>query len=473
MSKKDPGVIPKDIKPKKAAVNTEGSRKYIYFHMVRHVFLRIWRQKLKTLLTIAVTLAFIMTLSYMEGSIEENLHLVDNLYRTTTVEARIVKKNPTIDREEGNIISPDIVSAFRNNEFVKEIRRESAGCQMSAFFPSNDERKLEEYLRINTDEKGFGFYGIDDPEWFLKRTGDGSQITYGEGWTAKLFAEEWKGNLAVEETSVDLNSSPAFENSDQKTKRNVKLIKQPVSVIISDTLAEHQSLLINDKFYTLDTRGSGLMTECVVAGYYKGISVEDISEPILIPVSALEEMNQLLGYGTSYSSVKFAIDPSKNREIEQFEEEASRILLRAEAGSVDLTIFVYDEELRKVVQPLDESIRLMERLIPLTFVISLVTAAGLSIVFLLQNKKEAAIMRCFAMNKRKTIFFFGAEQMFTVLLGLAIGSVLLAVRMGDVLSASKGLVFAAAYFVSSIAGAVLGGMICTSYDIGNLLRTVD
>ena len=90
---------------------------------------------------------------------------------------------------------------------------------------------------------------------------------------------------------------------------------------------------------------------CAAAGYYSG-SVDGLSAPLLMPNSAVETMagDQML-----YARAQFSLDPTRNRELNQFRSELDGII-DGTKSKLTLRTVVRDDELRQAVEPLEDRI---------------------------------------------------------------------------------------------------------------------
>ena len=74
------------------------------------------------------------------------------------------------------------------------------------------------------------------------------------------------------------------------------------------------------------------------------------------------------------------------------------------------------------MEPLERALSLMELLYPVVLVLSLLTAAGTAVLFVLMSAKDAAILRIQGTSKLHTTVIFVLQQGLTVLAGLAVSS---------------------------------------------------
>ena len=107
-------------------------------------------------------------------------------------------------------------------------------------------------------------------------------------------------------------------------------------------------------------------------------------------LSALLAAEERLELEPAYSVAEFVLDPVKNRELSARREELKELVAQPNAGALDLTLVLWDEELTQVVGPLEQNVRLMSVLYPVTAALSVLIAIGVSVLLLFQSAKEMA-----------------------------------------------------------------------------------
>ena len=121
-----------------------------------------------------------------------------------------------------------------------------------------------------------------------------------------------------------------------------------------------------------------------------------------------------------------------------------------------------DGELRQAVSPLERALELMRMLYPVVLALSLLSAAGVAVLFVMLLAKEAAILRVQGTAKIQTILMLSLQQVFTCFSGLTIGLTGILLYIGgtrpDLLPgiAPGTAVCAAAYLAAGVLGAIAG-----------------
>lgn len=409
-----------------------------------------------------LTVVFSVTLIYMDKNVVDNRKKIEELYQDSKVVASIVKRKPGEDDSQQGFVRKKTVDALRETDFVSEFYLESAGERAFLMLPSQQERSEWTY-DLSTFRNCSGFYGIDDPDRMMRKfsAAGEARFTYGEGWSEKIFSEVSPNQEVTGNTVFDITGYIDPELLSGKTVWEKAKLLKTVPAVLSDTMTERFHLTMGDRFYIFERRGGGVLVECVVAGTHTGISMKEMTEPIIISRAALEKINELANYDTLYSAVDCVVDSRKNREIEQFQKIAEAVLGRQDSGTVDLSLIIRDEELRFVVRPLEKKLELLRALIPVTIGISLVAVFGICMIYGLQNKKEAAIMRSLGRTKIYTIGFFSTEQIFACTAGLLVGFVVNRIGAGNMSwgAGGKFYMFSFLYFITVCLSSILSGLL--------------
>jgi predicted lysophospholipase L1 biosynthesis ABC-type transport system permease subunit len=170
-----------------------------------------------------------------------------------------------------------------------------------------------------------------------------------------------------------------------------------------------------------------------------------------------------------YTSFRFGIIPDFNRDLQEVSANLEQaIRFTPHQWFNQLTANIHDEELRHVVEPMEQTLSLFRLLYPIAVILSIVLGAGLSVLLMLQNAKNAAIMTVLGMPKYKSRLMLWAELMIVCIAGAIIGMVVLAVIT---LSLGASLLLAALpYIAGTIIGAAIGAILITNRAPLDLLQ---
>ena len=403
----------------------------------RYVLRQIRRAPLTSALAMALALGFVVALGWMDLTAERSQAEADRLYETTVVEAEIVKSNPSVTVSGAeNIINKSTVDAILETGLVQDVYLESrlGHSFVAPFAADNADMEYDESRMI----RNVTYYGLNQPEAYCAR--NGIEITYAPGWDDGIFTEEW---------SLD------------DTK------KREIPVVLSTNMLTQLGLELENEFYaecdqTKNGNGGRSYGRYLVVGQYTGQASME-GDPVLLGLSALLAAEERLALEPAYSVAEFVLDPVKNRELSARREELKELVAQPNAGALDLTLVLWDEELTQVVGPLEQNVRLMSVLYPVTAALSVLIAIGVSVLLLFQSAREMAALRAMGCTRRRVTGMFSCQQGLLCLLGILLGLVALGALRGGMEGVWKGktLLCAGLYFL----GATIGAMV-TSTGLG-------
>jgi hypothetical protein len=159
--------------------------KYTPFSLSRYVLHHMLRSRLKSILTLAIALGFMLAAGWILQTMERSQLEVDRLYDTTVVEADIVPTDPsaastgaTPGRGTGFVYLKTIESVL-NSGFVKSSVLEAD----TAWF------KIKNLVSRDVFPGNFPVYAYDSPEAFYSGLADPGSLSFAAGWDMNLFAE--------------------------------------------------------------------------------------------------------------------------------------------------------------------------------------------------------------------------------------------------------------------------------------------
>ena len=354
------------------------------------------------------------------------------MYSNTLVQADLVRSS-SLPIQSDNFIRQDTIDALLDTGYISEAYLESttsSGALMYAEACPNGTMYITDEDRLNVE-----LLASSNLQAFLSQDDTEISVTFHSDWSAEQF------------DSAGLDRPP---------------------VLLPQQLYSYYEIKEGGEISVL-YKGC-----CVfeVAGYYEAdTTLPGDTAPVLLPLSAYREIG---GDRISYSRV--TLDPSHNRELFKFSQSINNITATQSAGSVALHAVIWDDELRLAVAPLENSIALMEVLYPVTLLLSLLTTAGIAVLFVMTSAREAAIMRVQGTTKRRSRVMLALQTAVTSLAGLLLG-------LGGALAYTgrtrpellAGLVGASVlcamlYLLAAIAGAVLSAVSVTARNPLELLQ---
>ena len=409
--------------------------------MVKYIYRHIIRAPAKSLLGMAVTLFFTFVLGVLLNTTASLWAEIDRLYDETIVyaEIRLEENFLRSRRVAGDIISILIKRDILDMDIVQQMYLEGSSLALLANSPSElyDVGELEIFFGI-CDLRSL----TNDIAGFLSRS---------------------------DPVNMQVNFAPNLDED-----AFVHDIDVAIPMVISQKQATRLNLVPGDSAYIIYYRpvlfrpGSWHYMPAMVLGVHDGGGLANFAhEGAVIPLSTMEYMlGDLMGYPT----VKFAIDPAFNRDLESLSEELGLITFKIRYPRLEtLAADIWDHELRFGVASLEQHAMLLELLFPIIAVISAIIGAALAMLTMLQNAKNAATIRVLGMSMLKTQLMLWVGQMLICIVGALLG-LLLTVAIGSQVDL---ILVAMPYVVGALVGATAGAIIITSRAPLDLLQVKD
>jgi len=409
-------------------------------HVLRFVWRHIWRMPVKSALAVALAAGFMIGLAAIQTAIATSGEKIDGLYNSTVVTMDLVEDGfsaVTLSAKKSGFVNADTVRAIQETGFVRDAYLE--GANDAAVVPYEGQWVRGEAVSLQrADMVSTRATSFDDLAEFLEKSNSELEVTFLPGWDESLFAQDWAALDA--ETS---DETPAL-----------------FPVVLQKALYEGYGLQPGDTVGV----SCGSFRVCEVAGYYEG-SAREFNTALLLPNSAAEAM---VGERMNYLQAHFELDPARNRELGQFRVELDGILEAVQGRGAALRALLWDEELTEAVEPLEDSVVLMKLLYPAVVVLSILVAAGVSVLFVVLSAKEAAILRIQGTSKLRTILMLSLQQAFTCFAGLVVGLVGILLYIGGTRPDLLGSIApgAAGCAVLYLAAGVLGAAVSSAAVTG-------
>ncbi|MCM1155831.1 MAG: ABC transporter permease [Roseburia sp.] len=403
-------------------MGTVAGEKMSIMAALRFMGRHLGRFSLRSMCALLVAAVFTTASCCLKETIRTGEQEVDSLYRSTIVEMDIGKKD-TMAYVAG------YGGAYIRDRTVRQLL--DTGNIVESFLVAGAEGeigKLDEEERETTI-----FFGIDDVEQYSSSgIWDSVEIYYRDGYGEDLFGKEYEVN----------------------SRRDASL-QEPV-IILPEVMWLQWNTDLEDEFCV---KIAGTVVPVEIGGYYKATSLTVESDSDDVPLLPLSVLKQLQGEYLYYGTAQFTLDSEKNRELEDFREKSTEIIQTPGAGLQELSLLILDGELKQAVEPMEKNIALMKILYPLANAAAFLTAIGLSILFLFQRRREAAILRVLGVGTRSTRLILTLELLIVNAAGLLIGAAGTAILTESGLSAMP---FAAGcYFLGCLIGTVSGAVMIT------------
>lgn len=367
------------------------------------------------MLVVVTAGVFLLTLGWIGKSIDQTGDNIKELYENTTVSVQIIKRDSKTILITPGYISGTTIESFIDTGYVENVRLAAAA--------------VDAHLRNQTENIRFSAFtlcGITGMDALVVEKLPGvsydfeeSEVIYAEGWSEELFQKEY--------------------SKEEKT----------YPIVVPDSIMESLHVNLGEKI-SLDAGSSH--AEAVIAGVYTGKfnNLSNIEDLVLMPHSL---MQRLYRKSLLYVIADFTIIPSKNQEIEDFRKTGKEIIEKDFRSKCPLELRIWDEELREAIEPMERNLRLMQILYPIAQLVAVLTGGMISLLLLLQNAKNAAILRVLGIPAKTVRSMLGAEKIVLGMIGIAAG-ILLCVILGKWNPAL--IVSAALYFLGLLVGTIIG-----------------
>lgn len=383
------------------------------------------RSPVKSFLVLAVALIFIIAISWMGRAIEHSKEVINELYENTVVEAEIVQKSPSasIATSAGAVIGKALVDSVMDSGFIQNSYTE-IGTYCTFLVPV-----IENPTAGNTESRidAISLLGIKSIGEFQSEGGADISIEYAKNFSEKRF----------DSNRGDRKESLSFE------------------VILPEDYMLRMGVNLGDEVYFVNEAGQDISSfNALVAGKYTGSVVSNAgAQPVLIPFDVLRFVKK---NDFNYVTAKFEFDSLKNRDLRDFKAEMQKLASRPNAGLLELNFIFWDAELIRVVEPVEKNLSLLEVLYPVTFAVSILISAGLSLLLVYQRAKDAAILCVLGGTRLRVCGVICAEKLIPCITGLLFGTLITHFISG---LENTAIIFAVSYAVGAFIGASVGAAV--------------
>jgi len=499
---------------KRTTVTVMGRLQASRCHHARH----IWRSPVKSVLVVGLALLFIVAMGWLNTTIRFTEGEMERLYNTTPVTGIMVDPSLDINSWSGHDIPLQSLNAIRESEFVESYfytrQRHNEWLLLPMYMG-----ELEDRFEDITDLQQGGF----SPAWDLI-----VEISSWEGFVADAsrpvaFGTDIHGEF-------EYFFAPGFDISDfvrNDGQAPVPIIV-PEWYLQGRWLHFHETgifawaadmededfaevVVSPDECVRLAAlRNYARYTEAVIIGWYSGGHPNSAAGAIIMPSFTAEEdegnvsspqeyfegtITTVTGVGGGQfnptppdrlvSTLSFNVNPAMSRYLVNFTEEMAERLVFTEIFSdiwvplwggglaenllvnYNHQLIINDAELRLVIMPLESNLNLLRLLYPMVLALSFVLSLGLCLMIMLQNAKNAAIMRVLGMPKAKTRLNLFMELVAVCFIGLLIGFAAVLI-MGVTLP--EALLLAAVYLGGAIIGTAVGVIVVSQRTPLDLLQ---
>jgi len=189
-----------------------------------------------------------------------------------------------------------------------------------------------------------------------------------------------------------------------------------------------------------------------------------------VPLFYIDPFGGVGGFGTypPLLTARFTIDPARNREIDHFRDLMRSPLNNNLGGNVSLNLYINDDVIHNVIIPMEQNLSLLRVLYPIAIGVAFLIAIGLSLLTMLQNAKNAAIMRVLGKPRFASQAMLSSEQLMVNIGGILIGLLMLFIT-GSFLGFAP-VFLAGVYFGGVVIGSSIGAFVISARAPLDLLQ---
>jgi len=445
---------------------------------IQFIFMHIFRAPVKSMLVVVVTLFFVFALGFLQNAIVNFEYEVERLYNTTVVSGEVRRADRLAynahDLMQNNILGQTVDSILSLGYFQwYYIDSGALGFNIILFdeygiFPADhDDDFWEEFLTRGNMVNPL--LAVNDLDALVD---DSADVMFIEGYVNFIptleiqFAEGFSQADFVYDDYTLQKPIPVIINRQTLYTRGLSLgdtafiVQNPSAPTIGDVRHPYYDYPVVDAYVILKI-------PIVVIGWHNGeIERPMSSHAVLLPIPAMriiqsEDMN--------YITFRFDIDTAQNRRLNTIYYDVQAIVQHSNQNLLmEMTLVLRDEELRVVVGQMERNLSLLQIIYPIAIALSVIIGMGFAALLLLQNAKNAAIMRVLGYTKAHTRIYFCLEHIVLVILGIAIG--LIIILLIDMPFVIKLPLLSLLYLSGAVAGSAIGVVIITGCAPLDLLQ---
>jgi len=434
----DPGVVPDNfvvgsftLKP--MTTNPGAARAASRRHSLRHMI----RTPIKTALALVLSLLLVFSLGWLNDTITFTESEIQRLWETTIIEGEIFR---TFDHDSQTtshaVISPSSWDLIERSGFLSDMYLEAVASvgYLTVLGVSHLSGLIAENTKTITDEQ-------------LGVICDDMEIEFMPGFSAEDFVY-----------------SP----------------DTPIPLILRRYMPEEWELPLDEPFPFF------LSTAQIIGVFDGGLqrAANRFGETMPLFIMPVEDHREqfsgqwpFYGWGSiqtyraPYMTARFTIDPARNREIEQFRGQVEPFLrdnTLGVQGAFPLLLMVNDDIIYDVILPMEQNLSLLRVLYPIAISVAFALAIGMSLLTMLQNTKNAAIMRALGKPKVNVQFTLCTEQIIVSITGVLLGLGVLFI-IGTAVELTP-FVLAGMYIGGIVIGSAIGAFIINAKTPIDLLQ---
>jgi len=444
--------------------SSKNSRKSAF----NHIWLHIRRMPFKAGLVAAIAFAFTMSLGLLHHTILVTEAEIEYLWENTEIKAELVRNPDTENLLLGDMgIFAHVPISRLTVERLLETEHVIGVSYLEALWRYG-------YLRsADFFEQDAPFFG--ELPW-QEQTDVILAVSGLDGLAQENIRTPLDDVLGVAGNAITFNFAEGFDASDF-----VFATYNPIPVIVrSNFLQEHGyafgDILMFDYpelvVQVIGTFEGGLSRSVNRFGEERSVVILPL-EALLHNIPSTIRVHRDGGSfnrSPSYTTARFLIDPLYIAEFRQETEELLNWNVVPPAGRIELELLIDDSILRNTIAPMEQNLALLQILYPIAIGVSVVLSIGFAFLVMMQNAKNAAIMRVLGKTRMLTQLMLSGEQIILCVTGVLLGLLALSLFGADIFNITP-LLLALLYFTCATFGSVFGSVVISSKTPLELLQT--
>ena len=434
------------------------ARRAALTHSLRHIF----RAPVKSLLGLGLALFFMLSLGWLYNTINFMEREVERLWDETIITAQIAR-SPEDDRHFGGWqayfsqapISQATLDTVISTSFVDYTYKEALWQFGFVMHPGSSNALHEQSVAGSSHI----ITGVSHLDGFIEEnTRDAMDDHLGV----------WGSDIEIEFAPGFGPESFAFDNPDL-----------PIPVILRRELLESEGLslggeaILAESFGVVETTGLIRIIGVFDGGLSRAVNrFGNARGAVIMPLEALQYKtydhwlfeNWDTG-GLTYITARLTLNPARNRQLDELHTATETALARNTlghwVGPMPLELLMDDDVLTIVIPAMEQNLSLFRVLFPIAVGVSIALAIGTSILLMMQNAKNAAVMRVLGKTGGRVRFALCIEQILVCVTGIVLGLgalFIISAGGGEFSFAIAPLVLAGFYFAGVVLGSVIGAI---------------
>jgi ABC-type antimicrobial peptide transport system permease subunit len=464
---------------KSISINTKKQRRMQHF--TRFTIHHIVRAPVKSILATIVAMFFILSLSWLQVTIDRTQSEVDILFDSILITGQLQRFNPfdSVPKHPmDSVVSRHAMNRILEDELVRNAYI-LAAYEFTNIIPAcvNGEFPREALNLIWEDwEYADPLVTWENTDWIFA-------VSSLETLISRIIDSNpalWGGE------SFDIQFAEGYDESD--FYYNDRFLSAPIPVVVHEELREKRGLELGGIAYIAQHEYAtrwwtmrSVAQQVRIIGMYSGSTVGGAMHAwfmnyVIMPLEALEFMR---GLDMTYITAFIEFEPSRDGEVHEFRELTSSLL-----GSnftrvgrpppyhyhweTPLMIEIFDEEFNNTVIPMEQNLDLLRILYPIAVAGSVMLSVGFALLLIFQSVKNAAIMRVLGSRKMYVRSLLCAELFIVTLIGVFFGLVFsLLIGFGF---ATERIFIVGLYLAGTVIGGVIGAMLVSKKSPLELLQ---